>query len=91
MEKIELPMLYGMSRLGKVKQWQAKVEMDEFSRPTIILNRVMSVAKLKSNRSWSLRVKTLERQMRQLHLHKLYHRLNLNGQLRGLKIMNLIY
>ena len=37
MEKIELPMLYGMSRLGKVKQWQAKVEMDEFSRPTIII------------------------------------------------------
>ena len=37
MEKIELPMLYGISRLGKVKQWQAKVELDEFSRPTIII------------------------------------------------------
>ena len=37
MEKFEVPMLYGMSRTGKVKQWQAKVELDEFSRPTIIV------------------------------------------------------
>lgn len=37
MEKVELPMLYGVSRLGKIKQWQAKVEIDEYSRPTIII------------------------------------------------------
>ena len=37
MEKVELPMLYGISRVGKVKQWQAKVELDGFSRPTIII------------------------------------------------------
>jgi len=37
METVELPMLYGISRVGKVKQWQAKVQLDEFSRPTIII------------------------------------------------------
>ena len=37
MERFELPMLYGVSRVGKVKQWQAKVELDEFSRATIII------------------------------------------------------
>ena len=30
-------MLYGISRVGKVKQWQPKVEMDEFSRATIFI------------------------------------------------------
>jgi DNA ligase-1 len=37
MEKIELPMLFGVSRVGKVKQWQPKVELDKFNRPTIII------------------------------------------------------
>jgi DNA ligase-1 len=37
MQKEELPMLYGVSRVGKVKQWQAKVEMDEYNRAVIII------------------------------------------------------
>jgi len=32
-----LPILYGMSRTGKVKQWQAKVELDDYSRVNIII------------------------------------------------------
>lgn len=37
MEKFEAPMLYGMSKKGKVKQWQAKVEMNENSTATLII------------------------------------------------------
>jgi len=36
-QNFELPMLYGVSRVGKVKQWQPRVELDEFSRPKIII------------------------------------------------------
>ena len=37
MQKIELPILYGVSRVGKVKQWQAKVEGHENGTATIII------------------------------------------------------
>ena len=36
MQKV-LPILYGVSRTGKVKQWQAKVEEDGYGRATIII------------------------------------------------------
>jgi len=49
MERFELPMLYGISRVGKVKQWQAKVEMDEFSRAAIIIESGYVGGKIKSN------------------------------------------
>jgi len=32
-----LPMLYGVSRTGKVKQWQARVELDGYSRVNIVI------------------------------------------------------
>jgi DNA ligase-1 len=37
MEKFEVPILYGMSKNGKVKQWQAKVVMNENRTATIII------------------------------------------------------
>jgi len=37
MEIFELPMLYGISRVGKVKQWQAKVELNENGTATIFI------------------------------------------------------
>ncbi len=37
MQRIELPVLYGVSRVGKVKQWQAKVEEHENGTATIII------------------------------------------------------
>ena len=48
MENFELPMLYGISRVGKVKQWQAKVELDGHSRPTIIIESGYVGGKIKS-------------------------------------------
>lgn len=37
MQKTELPILYGVSRIGKVKQWQVKVEEHEDRTATIIV------------------------------------------------------
>jgi DNA ligase-1 len=37
MQTAELPMLYGMSRLDKVKQWQAKAEENDNGTATIII------------------------------------------------------
>ena len=37
MQTAELPMLYGMSRLNKVKQWQAKVEENDNGTATLII------------------------------------------------------
>lgn len=37
MQRIELPVLYGVSRVGKVKQWQSKVEGHENGTATIII------------------------------------------------------
>ncbi len=37
MEILELPILYGVSRVGKVKQWQAKVEMNKDKTASIII------------------------------------------------------
>lgn len=37
MEKFELPMLFGVSRIGKVKQWQPKVELNQDHTATIII------------------------------------------------------
>jgi DNA ligase-1 len=49
MERFSLPMLYGVSRVGKVKQWQPKVELDEFSRPTIIIESGYVGGKIRSS------------------------------------------
>lgn len=37
MRKIELPVLYGVSRVGKVKQWQAFVEEDDYNQAVMIV------------------------------------------------------
>ncbi len=37
MKKVELPILYGVSRIGKVKRWQAKVVGNEDHTATIII------------------------------------------------------
>jgi len=36
-EKFELPILFGLSRVGKIKQWQAKVELNEDDTATLII------------------------------------------------------
>jgi len=36
-EKLELPMLFGVSRVGKVKQWQPKVELNDNGTASIII------------------------------------------------------
>jgi len=48
MEKLELPILYGVSRVGKVKQWQAKVEAHENNTASIVIESGYVDGKIRS-------------------------------------------
>jgi DNA ligase-1 len=48
MEKLELPILYGMSKAGKVKQWQTKVEAHEDDTASIIVESGYVDGKIRS-------------------------------------------
>ena len=49
MEKFELPMLFGVSRVGKVKQWQPKVELHENQTASIIIESGYVGGKIRSS------------------------------------------
>ena len=49
MEKLELPMLFGVSRVGKVKQWQPKVELHENQTASIIIESGYVGGKIRSS------------------------------------------